>query len=310
MANLKILITIPHYYKYDPQSKYGSGTEKKEARLRALEAELRAIRFLFTKPHEYTNAYLQPDGKQKFCCNSCDGDMHYDIDICLCTTGENHLAKEINLPGIRYTHVDCTVEDPMYLGFACHKVLRSHWEEYDYYCYMEDDLVIHDAYFFQKLQWFEKLFGSECLLQPYRYMSYRDMFVKSYVDYEWGGTREAYLSRGRLEADYLGRKIQFLSDVNWHSGCFFLSSAQYERMLSREECGKPNAKLIGPLESAASYDIGETFRVYKPDWPQACFFEIEHAGNMKVPVGETVVNLTGFREAGYKIGQMPQLFPD
>ena len=39
----------------------------------------------------------------------------------------------------------------------------------DYFCYLEDDLILGDPWLFRKLAWFTREFGDDCLLQPNRY---------------------------------------------------------------------------------------------------------------------------------------------
>ena len=57
-----------------------------------------------------------------------------------------------------------------------------------------------------------------------------------------------------------------------------LSAAQFERFCARKENFQPTAEFISPLESAATLTMMKTFDVYKPDFAQASFFEIEHDG--------------------------------
>jgi len=47
----------------------------------------------------------------------------------------------------------------MQLGFETQRVLRERLGRYDYYAVVEDDMVIHDPLFFEKIGWFEQQFG-------------------------------------------------------------------------------------------------------------------------------------------------------
>lgn len=65
---------------------------------------------------------------------------------------------------------------------------------------------------------------------------------------------------------------------NPHAGCFFLTAAQFERWLSRPYYGERTGELSSAFESPATWGLIRTFGVYKSDFSQAAFFEIEHAG--------------------------------
>lgn len=54
-------------------------------------------------------------------------------------------------------------------------------DQFDYFCYLEDDILIADPLFFDKQLWFSGQFGDDCMLQPNRYELFRDRY-KIYVD--------------------------------------------------------------------------------------------------------------------------------
>src|SRR5207253_2114842 len=124
-----------------------------------------------------------------------------------------------------------TQAEPLLLGFECHAVLRDRLGSYDYYCYLEDDLIVHDPWLFRKLDWFTKRYGDDKLLQPNRFESGPHAYInKAYVD---GMLREAIMAPVRtdptatvLRADILGEEVIFEQTLNPHAGCFFLNAAQ------------------------------------------------------------------------------------
>ena len=62
------------------------------------------------------------------------------------------------------------IDDPKFLGFNSHELLLSLIDEdFDLFCYLEDDLIIHDPLFFHKIMDFNRLMGDECLLLPHRF---------------------------------------------------------------------------------------------------------------------------------------------
>src|SRR5262249_22679934 len=90
-------------------------------------------------------------------------------DVIVCTTGGKHLLDRPKLDSRYFTH-QSTAADPRLLGFECHAVLRDRLAaNYDYYCYLEDDLILRDPQFFIKLRWFATQFGDGALMMPNRY---------------------------------------------------------------------------------------------------------------------------------------------
>ena len=305
---MKILVTIPHYYKYDPQGNYGSSRERETGRIEVVRKTVLALRRLFSLPTAYSTGQEGEHGWEDryFLYHPADTSFHYEVDIVICTRGKDHLLEKLDLPaGMFLQGVSEGVEDPMALGFACHQVLQSCFGEYDFYCYMEDDLVLHDEFFFQKLLWFEKQFGDACLLQPLRYqLGRREEFFKTYNDFE---LEETLMSEFRptpapLKAEYLGREISFIKSSNPHSGCFFLTPAQYERLLCAPSYGTVRQEFVTFLESAASLDISENLAVYKPSYENGAFLEIEHVGGY--PADDFRVDAEEFRQQGYELKEV------
>jgi hypothetical protein len=202
------------------------------------------------------------------------------VDVVICTTGENHLVSGLRIPGNLYHHQP-TGAEPMKLGFACHNVLRKAIGNYDWYCYLEDDLLITDALFFTKLEWFVKRFGEETTLSPHRFE--RSLTEPAHKLYHDGSVRPDFTTawqdvtdRQFLDAEVLDGAIRFERWPNPHSGCFFLNARQMETWASKPWFGDGDCGFAGPLESAASLGIIKTFRQYKPSPGNAAFLELEH----------------------------------
>lgn len=205
------------------------------------------------------------------------------LDIVVCTIGEHHLLPHLDLPE-GFFHHQAVEAEPMKLGFGCHQVLRSNLGRYDYYCYLEDDLVIQDPLFLSKLAWFTRMFGEDSVLLPHRFETGENPPVnKLYID---GPVREDFTAkwqdvndRRHLTAEMMGRRIGFERWPNPHSGCFFLDAEQMQRWVASPDFGDLDCGFAGPLESAASLGIMKNFRIYKPSFASAGFFEIRHMHN-------------------------------
>lgn len=273
---MKILITIPHYYNASIQCGHGSSCNKPLQRVSALALCLYNLQSLFGRSQFMIDIF----NKKAIPANI---NLSNNLDIVICTTDDKHLLSHVTLPKWFYQHHERFLENPKFLGFECQKILKENLGKYDYYCFMEDDLIINDPLFFEKIKWFSDDFMN--LLQPNRYeVSNRGMVLKSYVD---GDIRPAATQNyqninefSEITKEFLGQNILFKRPYNTHSGCFFLSQKQMEYWASQPHFLDMDASFISPLESSASLGIMKTFRVYKPAVENANFLEIQHYGDM------------------------------
>lgn len=281
---MKALITLPHYYKPSTSGMYGSSLEAEADRIHVLERVISTWHEVFAYPAASVHQKVEGEGTAKkiyALMKPADKLLHIDVTLVFVTTEQEHLLDKVNLNANLYRHQRVKISDPGYLGFACHRILQEHRGEFDYYCYSEDDQIVHDAFFFRKLAWFESTFGSRCLLQPNRYMTGLEPVFKEYIDFEYQRYTDTWIDYGRqttLHTEFLGQALNFFKTRNPHAGCFFLSAAQYEMMCERDGYALPNSQFAGPLESAATFDIMQTFDIYRPDFEQAAFLTVEHIG--------------------------------
>lgn len=276
---MRLLVTIPHYVRPaaegDEGRTYGSLAPDPSPRLHALTACLTALHQLFNPGPCFIH-----HGRRT--AHRAEPAVPYALDVVICTTRGCHLLD--HLPGVgRYFHHHATDAEPMLLGFACHDVLRDRLGAYDFYCYLEDDLILHDPWLFLKLAWFNRHVGDDKLLQPNRYEAGLNHLVpKVYVDGDLDPAVTAPFQdpagSGTLAADVLGVRVHFQRTLNPHSGCFFLNARQMAHWASQPHFGDHASRFIGPLETAASLGIMRTFRVYRPAPSHADFLEIQHAG--------------------------------
>ncbi|MGH7127903.1 MAG: calcium-binding protein, partial [Planctomycetaceae bacterium] len=205
-----------------------------------------------------------------------------ELRVVICTTGDRHLLDRLPIDPVLFEHQPASAEPEM-LGFECRDVLRDRSGEYDYYCYLEDDLVLHDPWLFSKLAWFTRQAGDENLLLPNRFeRGPRPLVHKAYLD----GDLAEYVAAAHqnvhetpeLRSVLMGVPLLFQRPLNPHAGCFFLSAEQMARWMGRPYFLDRDCSFIGPLESAATLGILRTFRIYKPARQNASFLEIEHHG--------------------------------
>lgn len=278
---MRVLLTVPHFYNAQGNAHYGSTGPNIQRRVAALSRCIAGVHQTFG-PKQAFLLYLTPDGQKQSPGKlaTVNNFKSTRLDIVICTSGQSHLLPNLAPISHLFTHQPVSTH-PMKLGFACHEVLKQRFGNYDLYGYLEDDLLIHDAQFLQKLKWFNSQFGDETVLFPHRYETDgRQPLHKIYID---GPVRPDFTSKWQdvadrriIQSQTLGEPVSFVRWPNPHSGCFFLTARQMERWICSpnfldEDCG-----FAGPLESAASLGIMRNFRIYKPAIENAGFFELEH----------------------------------
>jgi hypothetical protein len=276
---MRILVTIPHFY--DPQgdanARHGSLKNNSQSRVLALHKCLESLHQLFGKA-QYGFSYAQGMVLEA---NSAQQNQ---IDIVICTTRGRHILDKLPTLPQFYQHNE-TNADPPLLGFECQSVLAERIGQYDYYCFLEDDLILQDPWFFTKLSWFTQTTDNSSLLQPNRYeLSNGSPVRKIYIDGDLKShlIPAAYGDRAytKFAAQVMGISICFQPALNPHSGCYFLNSAQMTAWMRQPYFLDRDISFIGPLESAASLGIMKAFQIYKPALEDANFLEIQHFGDV------------------------------
>ena len=271
---MRVLVAIPHYFR-PASGGHGSLAANPGPRVAALTACVTALHRLFGGPHcliDVSHKTTRP----------ANDDPARGLEVVVCTTRGRHLLADLPVPDGAYSHhpTDC---EPLLLGFECHAALRDRLVGFDYYCYLEDDLVLHDPWFFRKLAWFTGLAGDGRLLQPNRYEAgWHPLVRKAYVDGDQHPRATAryqdVTESPRLAGRALGARVEFHRARNPHSGCFFLNARQMRQWAGRPDFLDRDTGYIGPLESAASLGVMRAFAVYKPAPANADFLEVEHTG--------------------------------
>jgi hypothetical protein len=277
---MRILVTIAHYFRaggaptgYDRT--HASMGKDPRPRLRALTACITALHDLYAGGQCTINI-------AKRVTEPANPGTAGEVDVVVCTTRGQHLLGQLPVANSFYRH-RATDAEPLLLGFECQAVLRDHLGRYDYYCYLEDDLILRDPWFFLKLAWFNRQAGDSNLLQPNRYEVGPHPFVrKAYIDGDMhprATARFQDVSKGvPLRGKVLDVPVAFRRALNPHSGCYFLAARQMEHWAKQPYFLDRDTSFIGPLESAATLGVMKTFAVYKPALECAAFLEIEHYG--------------------------------
>lgn len=275
---MKIIITIPHYYNADSKSIHGSGKKDPRPRIQALSMCLYNLHTLFG------NSQCMIDIKNKKAI-SVNNNFIHELDIIICTANNKNLLEHLSVPKSFFSQSESTLDNPKYLGFKCQKVLKENLDKYDYYCFMEDDLIINDPLFFEKIKWFNQGTESTNLLLPNRYeTSSQGRVLKAYVDGDINPRATKKYQNisefSHLHTKFLNQNVVFQRPLNPHSGCYFLTQEQMKHWADQEHFLDMDAGFISPLESSATLGIMKAFRIYKPIPQNANFLEIQHFGDM------------------------------
>ncbi|MDB9509967.1 calcium-binding protein [Kamptonema animale CS-326] len=272
---MRILFTIAHFFNPHGEGRHASQRNDHHPRLNALTACLTALQGLYGKSQSMIHigqcATVPVNESQT-----------HDIDIVVCTTQDYHLISQLSLPPKLFLH-NATNAEPLMLGFECQAVMRACLDKYDYYCYLEDDLILHDPWLFVKLNWFTHHAGNGNLLQPNRYeISPQGLVRKAYIDGDLIPQATAKFQNVQEQPQFAGyvmeQQLMFHRALNPHSGCYFLNAEQMAYWTKQPYFLDGDTSFIGPLESAATLGIMRSFRIYKPARSNANFLEIQHFG--------------------------------
>jgi hypothetical protein len=272
----RVLVAIPHYHAPTAGNKrHGSLTQSRQFRVAALAAALAALHETFG-PSQCVLELREPRAWPA------NGATECQLHVVVCTTRDRHVLDDLGVDGPYFEHRQCDVEPPM-LGFECHEALRERLGGHDYYGYLEDDLVIHDPWFFHKLDAFREAAGTDKLLLPNRFERMRTFpYLKAYID---GPVHPRFVECLRQPPAVPQEILHFFESPillrrpsNPHSGCFFLNQAQMVRWATRPYFLERDSSFVSPLESAATLGIARTFATYKPTPRVANFLEVEHGG--------------------------------
>lgn len=213
-------------------------------------------------------------------------DQPLELDLHLITDGRHHVIEQLDSQTrLRLQHIVASPDHPLQLGFEAHRHLAEQLHQaYDLYAYVEDDLIIHDPCFFQKIKGFVDQAGEHCVLLPQRYETnaFPWHINKLYIDGEipeadrltWIPEPAPPLSI----ADAGFGSVVLESPRNPHAGCFILTKQQLEYWSQQSWWLDRDCSFITPLESAATLGLLKTFRLYKPSFSQAMWLEAQHWG--------------------------------
>lgn len=271
---MKVLVVLVHYFSPEAQPRHSSvdGTRRAD-RKRAIERTIQGYRALF-------GPVARARYEQKL--YACQPASPVTVDLRLLTMDGCSLVEPDFLDRWGVQTERAAPEDPRFLGYGVNPIFDRHRDDYDWFVYSEDDLLVFDPGFFDKLLWFNRCFGDTAVLSPNRAEINPSHFpIKTYVDDALPADilkkiKDFCPGPDSLEGDFAGRHLAFERAANPHAGLHAISAAQLKVWMSRDYWGHQNSVFISPLESAATLGLMRTFPVYKPTATSASFLEVEH----------------------------------
>jgi len=276
---MRILITILHHWNPNGGGRHQSLRSNPLPRIQALQSLILAFtRFGSNQFH------LNLEDQAAYPANISKS-VHIDLHVL--TDGKNHVLDQLdNSFNACIERVASTVEQPLMLGFKAQQHLALNLsDQYDLYGYFEDDVIVHDPYFFLKVKRFAEYLGAQNVLLPQRYelMSHPSSLNKLYIDGQLPrhDINELIPSPppSVLMLDGLLGPISFESPSNPHAGCFVLTHQQLHFWTQQPWWQDQDCGFVSPLESAATLGLLKSFKLYKPSFANASWLEVEHWGS-------------------------------
>lgn len=277
---MRVRVAIPHFFCEGVSDVYGSGRlGNRLPRSVALARCLGGLLALDRSPNDWilnmaeSHVELSPSSKSA-------GLSSFQVELHVFVIGDDWLKEVVGMFASRIHVHRLVLEDPRLLPLAAVRRLLDMVSPADLSMYLEDDLIVQDPRYLDKLWWFHQRTEDRFVLMPHRF----EPTVKSapqrlYVDgpikedgqsQQLWASDEAVVASGRF---WDGYEVSFCEASNPHSGSFCISSPQLQKL---RHVRWPPETFIGPLETAATGTILGQFPVLKPSWPCREFLALEH----------------------------------
>jgi len=272
---MRLLFAIAHYYHHEPGRKYGSMQADPTPRIIAL---AQAITMLHansgSKSAVFAWDHAEPAPLQQA----------YTVDVAIVTHPARHVLASLPVPRASYMHV-ISEDDPAYLPWACQRFLGSQVESYDGFGYLDDDQWFADGTWLEKALAFVEAIGEDAVLQPQQFeLDMTRPVPKMYIAGEKHAWQEDHTAQWQDRKDrqevifpYQGQQVRCVRPSNPHAAFYFVTQAQMQHWRKQPSFGRDTDAYVSPRVSGATLSLMQTFRVYKPAWEWASFYEIQHA---------------------------------
>ena len=280
-----VRVAIPHFYRPDENDQSGYGSSRPDAaifRAVALARCLGSVLSLARQQKEQMlvieDASIAHTSQSQYLARQLPGVV---IDCHVFVTSTNYLQPELKVFENQITVHHLQLDNPRRLPHAARDFLLKDAAigSADLSLYLEDDLVIQDRFYIDKLLWFCERTNHQIVLMPHRYeLSADPVMPRFFVDGPMDPSPfpnhhqpETAAAKGRF---WDGQEIIFDIASNPHSGSFALSKEQRQRVIHD---GVIDQGFVGDLETVATFTALQHYPVMKPGWQHRDFLSIEHA---------------------------------
>ncbi|MEB3245884.1 MAG: hypothetical protein VKJ06_07875 [Vampirovibrionales bacterium] len=285
---MKLFITIPCFWKL-PETPEADETLTAEQLEQLIDERRQQLSINIARLHQLF-------GQEHWSLSLLDGSANPEIErnlwhleITVVTTPDNPVTQQLYIPSSMYTLHTEPEKPAEQLGYVCHGLMAQAMEQaqvsYDMFAYLEEDLLITDPLFFNKLRWFTETARdkgvSQAVLIPNRVeLSVSGPVNKLYIDGQTGMSIADYYqdlaSPADLTLNPLGMAMKFERAQNPYSGCFALTRTQMRHWMSQPWFNDGDLMYRGAKESGAVLSLMKTFPMYRPGIPTPSFLEIQH----------------------------------
>jgi hypothetical protein len=276
---MRVLACIPHFFRRnspDSGKDNGSNQERLEKRLfevrhcyRQLNTVLARVHFTLGSEDRIANGRVEAMPQP----------VHGDV-IMVSIPSEN-LLDELGKDGrIRAFLWD---GPPRQLGYHCRRIFARHVDQYDLYCFIEDDTAILDFAFFRKAAKFYQTHGEDKILLPNRYEIFgpQGRGWRAFLDHPTFPHLQIPERPGpeTVSLPHFDGEVVFRKTRDGQAGAYVITNAQLKEWMQLPGFGAPSAAQLqagyDPME-LAMIPMGGHLPIYRADYPNLDFFEVHH----------------------------------
>lgn len=280
---MRLRVVVPHFFREgnsDNDGGYGSGRRgNRLPRSLSLARCLGSVLALNRAPRDWI-LNLAERQLELTSTSTAAGLQALQVEMHVFVNGDDWLQDVLEVYAQRLHLHRMDLEDPRQLPLTAVRNLIDMDSPADLSMYLEDDLVIQDSRYADKMSWFLERTNHRYALMPHRYEPTVanapqrlcvDGPIKSVDQIQpvWASD-EAIVASGRF---WDGQEVSFCAASNPHSGSFCVSDIQLEQLRKAEWTP---VSFVGPLETAATGSIMNNFPILKPSWACREFLMLEH----------------------------------
>jgi hypothetical protein len=166
----------------------------------------------------------------------------------------------------------------MFVEFDAYEVFKKHLAEFDYFLFLEDDILLTDSWFIEKIKKFNSVSPfKKYVLLPHRFEYYKG--IKYYIDQLSVRNDKQTIFTHSNTLNLNLDDVSFCIYENPHAAFYCLNKNQMLMWIDSGYKWKNKVVAFGTLESAATFSMYENFQFIKPRPDYIDYLEVQHFGN-------------------------------